>query len=258
MKHPGLANYWMMILLLAMVCLAYSPVETVFSQTTAVVVEPEAVTANLGEPFTITVRLSNVQNLYGIEVILNWNPDILEVTNVDVRLGVETYSDGVLHETDSSPPVFIAENNITQTLGQYRLVATSMNPAPSFNGSGNIVRITFNPLSLGDSILDLESQLSDYPPLDRDPRISFLIDHTTMDSTVTIYESTSTPTPTSPPASPTPSPTGTPTPTLTPTPTSTPEPPISNLKIEYILAILAIIVVPILIYLYLKRRKQSD
>ena len=169
----------------------------------------------------------------------------------DVRLGVETYSDGVLHEIDSSPPLFIAENNITQTLGQYRLVATSMNPAPSFNGSGNIVKITFNPLSLGDSILDLESQLSDYPPLDREPRISFPIDHTTMDSTVTIYETTSTPTPTSP----TTSPTITPTPTLTPIPTSTPEPPISNLKIEYILAILAIIVVPVLVYLILRRRK---
>ena len=248
----------MMILLLVMGCLAYSPFETVFSQTTTVVVEPEAVTANLGEPFTITVRLSNVQNLYGLEVILNWNPDVLEVTNVDVRLGVETYSDGVLHEIDSSPPLFIAENNITQTLGQYRLVATSMNPAPSFNGSGNIVKITFNPLSLGDSILDLESQLSDYPPLDRDPRISFPIDHTTLDSTATIYESTSTPTPTSqptsPPASPTPSPTGTPTPTLTPIPTSSPEPPVL-IRIEHVLVVLAIIIVIILTYLLFRSRK---
>ena len=258
MKHPRLANCWMMILLLVMGCLAYSPFETVFSQTTTVVVEPEAVTATLGEPFTITVRLSNVQNLYGLEVILNWNPDVLEVTNVDVRLGVETYSDGVLHEADSSLPLFIVENNITQTLDQYRLVAISMNPAPSFNGSGNIVKITFNPLSLGDSILDLESQLSDYPPPDRDPRISFPIDHTTLDSTATIYESTSTPTPTSqptsPPASPTPSPTGTPTPTLTPIPTSSPEPPVL-IRIEHVLVVLAIIIVIILTYLLFRSRK---
>ncbi len=246
-----------MFLLLAMVCLAFSPIIAVFSQTTAVVVEPAAVSAHLGEPFIITVHLSNVQDLYGLEVILNWDPDVLRVANVDIRLGVETYPDGVLHESSSSPSIFIAENNLTETGGEYRLVATSINPAPSFNGSGNIVRLTFDPLSLGDSALDLKSQLLDYPPPDRDPRISLAIDHAAMDAAVTVYESTSTPTPTSP-TTPTPtSPTSTPTPTFTPTltPSSSPEPPILNLKIEYVLIILAIVMVVLLIYYYFRRLK---
>ena len=253
MNYCRLTACWIMILMITIVGLVSYPFGTVFSQTTAVAVEPEAVSAHIGEPFIVTVRLSNVQNLYGLEVIVNWNPDVMRVANVDIRLGVETYSDGVLHELDSSPPLLIAEDNLTQAKGEYKLVATSMNPAPSFNGSGNIVRITFDPLQIGESVLDLESQLSDYPPLDRDPRISFPIDHATIDSTVTVYESTSTPTPTLP----TTSPTSTPTQTLTPIPTSSssPEPPVLNLKIEHVLVILAIIIVIVLTYLFLRSRK---
>lgn len=256
MKYFGLPKCCILIILLATVCIIAFPFKIVFSQTTATVVEPETVAVHLGEPFTISLSVSNVQNLYGLEIILNWNPSLLEATNVDMRLGVETYSDGVLHENDSSPALFIAENNLTQTRGEYRLVATSMNPAPAFNGSGNIAKITFNPLNIGDSILDLESQLSDYPPLDRDPRISFPIDHVTIDSTVTVYDSTFTPAPTSTPTSPSTSPTPTPTPTLTPTPTSSssPEPPAFNLKAEHALVILGIILIA-LIYLFLKSRK---
>lgn len=254
MKYSGLASFLIMLLLIC--CSVFSFFKTVICQTTTVVVEPPNVSAHLGTSFNVTVSLSNVQNLYGIEVILRWNPDVLRVTNVNVRLGVETFSDGVLHESDSSPPVFIAENNLTQTGDEYKLVATSMNPAPSFSGSGNIVVLTFDTLSLGDSTLELESQLFDYPPLDRDPRISFSIDHTSLGSVITVYDSTSTPTPTTSTSTPTSTP-STPTPTISPTltPSSSPEPPILNLKIEYILAILIVIITILFVYFYLGRRK---
>ena len=254
MKYSELASFWITLLLIC--CSAFSPFKTVICQTTTVDVKPPNVSAHLGNPFNVTVSLSNVQNLYGIEIILRWNPDVLRVTTVNVRLGVETFSDGVLHESDSSPPLFIAENNITETGDEYKLVATSMNPAPSFSGSGNIVILIFDPLSLGDSALELESQLFDYPPLDRDPRISFSIDHTSLDSVITVYDSTSTPTPTTSTSTPTTNP-STPTPTISPTltPSSSPEPPILILKIEYILAILIIIITILSVYFYLGRRK---
>jgi len=53
-------------------------------------------------------------------------------------------------------------------------------PAPPFNGTGNIVRITFNVTDTGYSSFDLtESQLWDYARV-REPPISMPIDHYTV------------------------------------------------------------------------------
>ena len=143
---------------------------------TTVRVEPYANTACVGGFFTVNVTLAAVQNLYGVEVTIRWNASILQVVAVNLRLGVESYSDGVLHE-----PIFIAENETIQEEGKYLLAGTSTAPAPPFNGSGNIVRITFKVTNMGDSKLDLETKLSDWPPPEREPRISWPIEHTTID-----------------------------------------------------------------------------
>lgn len=147
------------------------------SPETAVEIVPYVSTAAVAQSFTINITVLNVQNLYGVEATVNWNSSVLEFSNVDIRLG-HTDADGVLYNTSSTSPPFIAENS-TQD-GQYAIAATSMAPAPSFNGSGNIVRITFNVTNSGNSSIDLESQLYDYPPPDREPRVSLPIERTTI------------------------------------------------------------------------------
>jgi hypothetical protein len=146
------------------------------SPETAVQVVPYANTAGVGQVFTINITVLNVQNLYGIEATVKWNSSVLELNSIGIRLG-HTDTDGVLYNTSSTSPPFIAENS-TQN-GQYAIAATSTAPAPSFNGSGNIVRITFKVTNSGHSNIDLESQLQDYPPPDRQPRVSLPIQHTT-------------------------------------------------------------------------------
>lgn len=145
---------------------------------TVVKVEPAMSSVNAGEAFIINLTVVDVQNLYSVDVTLYWNALVLEVVNVDLRLGVESHPDGVLHEP---PSIFVAENTVTQEQGKYHLVATSVAPAPSFNGSGNMARITFNVTSYGASQLHLETQLYDYPPPDREPRISLPIECDTID-----------------------------------------------------------------------------
>jgi hypothetical protein len=159
---------------------------------TIVKVEPSTTSPDMGQPFTVIISVMNVQNLYGLEVDLKWDASVLQATAVDIRAGVESYSDGVLHQSSNSPPIFIAENNLTQSQGEYTLTVTSTAPAPSFSGSGNIVKITFSPIRLGTSALNLQSQLYDYPPIDRDPRLSLAIDHTDQDSSVTVTTAGST------------------------------------------------------------------
>jgi len=141
-----------------------------------IMVDPYASFAHLGETFTVNVALINVQNLYGVEVTLSWNASVLQIVRANVRLGVESYSDGVLHH-----PVFIAKNETIQAEGKYILAGTSTPPAASFSGSGNIAIITFNVSDVGYSKLDLETKLADWPPPERDPQISWPIAHNTVD-----------------------------------------------------------------------------
>lgn len=134
-------------------------------------VEPEISSAIVGETFSVDLAVADVQNLYGVGGTLIWNSSVLTVAEIDVRFGL---ADGVLYN-----PVFVAEN--TSLAGRYMFAATSTSPALSFNGSGNIVRIMFRAVSVGESGLDLETQLYDYPPSDREPRESWPIAHLTVD-----------------------------------------------------------------------------
>jgi len=187
MRRTGFTALQIVALLSTLVFLmAFSIQRTTFVQAspgTVVRVEPSPSYSDIGETFTINITVVDVQNLYGIEVTLYWNASVLYAVSVDTRLGVESHPDGVLHEP---PSIFVAENNVTQKQGKYVLTATSVAPAPSFSGSGNIVRITFNATSFADSELNLETELYDYPPPDREPRISLPIEHTTIDGSFRI------------------------------------------------------------------------
>jgi len=140
---------------------------------TKIKVEPHENVAQVGESFAINVTIADVQNLYGIEVILRWDPSLLQLVAVDVHLGVESHPDGVLHED-----VLIAKNETSNDVGRYWLAATSTAPADPFDGSGNIVTITFNVTNVGSCKLDLETELRGKPP---PGDIAPLIEHKTID-----------------------------------------------------------------------------
>jgi hypothetical protein len=128
-----------------------------FAQGTVVEVLPSAISAGVGQSFAINITVVDVQNLYAVDVIVNWNSSVLQLVNADVRLAPAD-ADGVLYNS-SLDSVFIETNNLTSP-GSYEISATSVGPAPSFNGTGNIVIITFNVTGSGYSSIDLtESQL---------------------------------------------------------------------------------------------------
>ena len=142
---------------------------------TTVSVVPSNSTPSLGETFTVNITVSNVQNLYGLDITFRWNASVLQVLNVNLRLGVESHTDGVLHEILPDAEINIVENSVSSETGEYNIAATSVNPAPSFSGSGNVAIITFNVTSLGSVGFGLDSELADYP-VSGEP--SNFIDHT--------------------------------------------------------------------------------
>ncbi len=252
MKIPSI-----LAILLLSISLAALILPNVSSQSSTIVkVESSTSAPSLGQPFIVTISIVNVQNLYGLDVGLTWDASVLKVTNVETKLGVESFADGVLHTSSNSPPIFIAENNLTQREGKYQLTATSTAPAPAFSGSGTIAKITFAPISKGTSELNLQSDLSDFPPADRDPRVSEAISHTTQSSSVTVTEasasstgSSSTPEISSPTIEA----------TISPTSTTTKEPnePTRLQLGTYLPLVILIIAVIVVIALYLVNKQSK-
>lgn len=124
----------------------------VFSQETPLVyVDPPTVTGlPPSSEFTIAVKIANVTGLYGFDIQLRWNPAVLDYVNHTAKIPVQTFPDGVLHQT-----VLTIKNEANATAGTYWLSASSMFPAPSFNGSGTFFEINFHVKTTGRCLLEI-------------------------------------------------------------------------------------------------------
>jgi hypothetical protein len=141
-------------LLICMV-ISLSFVYTVSAQTTVVSAEASSSQPQVGDTLTVNIKISNAQNLYGLDVTLDWNPQVLQLVTATPQLGVESHSGGVLHES-STYPIDIATNSASQDTAEYHLVATSQGAStPAFTGSGTIATVTFTVKSTGQTGLAL-------------------------------------------------------------------------------------------------------
>jgi hypothetical protein len=159
-------NWKTRFLSLTVICFlfAMAPIQVALAQSAAVSVVPAQNAVNVGETLTVNITISNVQNLYGIDVTVNWNSSALQILKVTDWLGVESYAGGVLHETPSYP-VEIAVNDTSREAGAYQIVATSQGAADPFSGSGTIATLTFNVTGTGQSTINLVSELADHPAI---------------------------------------------------------------------------------------------
>jgi len=167
-----LCTHMLLFLSAALVILVSRPSSYALPQT-VVRLEPAFCSAFPGQTFKVDITVADVQNLYGLEVDVSWNALVLEIAGVDVKVG---QPGGAL-----SSSVYIVENSTTTS--QYILAAASVAPAPPFNGTGTAATITFQVKAHGNSTLGLTSQLYDFPPPDREPKVSLPIEHATLGST---------------------------------------------------------------------------
>ncbi|MCW4030646.1 MAG: cohesin domain-containing protein [Candidatus Bathyarchaeota archaeon] len=146
MKHPT-KHVVLMILVCTLVSLSFACLAT--AQSTLVKAEASSAEPQIGDTLTVTVKVANAQNLFGVDVTLNWDPSVLELTKATPQLGVESHSGGVLHES-TTYPIEIVDNTGTQSSGEYHLAATSTGSSTSaFSGDGTIVTLTFTVTSAG-------------------------------------------------------------------------------------------------------------
>ena len=155
----------LIVVLLLASLLVVLPIQMVKAQTATVSVSPQTNTASVGKTVTVAIQLSNVQNLYGFDVTLSYNNAVLQLTNSQPDLGTSSIPGGVLYG-DPVSTNFVAGgvyyNASLSTSSDYELVATSVNTAGPFSGSGTIVTLTFTVISSGQSPLTLSVQLASY------------------------------------------------------------------------------------------------
>lgn len=157
MNNPTKSTSKIIFAVFVCTLLSFNLVYGVSAQGTVVKAEASASQPLVGDTLTVIIKISNVKNLFGVDLTLDWNSSILNLVSATPQLGVESYSGGVLHESQSLP-IEVVYNDASQTLGQYHLLATSTGSVtPSFNGSGTIATVTFNVTSIGSTGLVLEN-----------------------------------------------------------------------------------------------------
>jgi len=176
------------------------------TDTARIVLSPSNAQVVVGQTVVVDIRIEDIQDLWGGDVQLAFDPHIIEVVDADPGVpGVQ------IQPGDFPRPDFVVKNTADNAAGTiwYALTQTGGDPC---NGSGTMARITFRGKDLGISAVRFTYSLlstKDGEPIPAD----------TYDGSVTVVEPS--PTPSNTPI-PTDTPTNTPIPTDTPTDTPIP------------------------------------
>jgi len=172
------------------------------SSNTLVSVTPTQTSVQVGKTFVINITVSDVENLYGLDLTLDYNtsvvklvsakPDGSDLASAAGFLGTASIPGGVLYGsplTNNANAIdsgCLYYNTSLSTVNEYHLFATSVNPASSFNGSGTIATLTFSVLASGHSDFSLNSTLADHP--DPGETTSEAISHTDVSGSVDVAQ----------------------------------------------------------------------
>ena len=121
-------------------------------------IQPPVSTTGVGSFFDVFVNISNVNDLFGYQFEISFNPNILSAGSVTE--GPFLASGG-----------FFIPGVIDNTAGSIGLTLSAlMGPGPGVNGSGTLATINFQGLSLGTSPVDLANVilLNSNPPPNND------------------------------------------------------------------------------------------
>jgi hypothetical protein len=160
------------IAMLALVCglLFAAPLQFVKSQSATITflnTAPSQTTLGIGQTLTVNITITNVENLYAVDLTLDWNSTVLHLVNAKLNLGTSSVpGGGVLYGSpvsDSPTPGGVYANTSLSTESEFHLIASSEAPAPSYNGTGTIATLTFNVTALGHSDINLLSDITDHP-----------------------------------------------------------------------------------------------
>ncbi len=169
-----------------------------------------------GGTVTVEVRVQDVENLYGVDLGLSFDPSLLSVEDADLEQAGVQIADGDLFNAFD---LFRVRNVAINETGGISYTAALMNPALPVSGNGVVARITFRALGGGSGGIVFTRALLGNQQAQQIPV-------SVSGATVSISGATITPAPTS-----TPTVTPTPTKTTTGVPSPTPTPGVEELAL---------------------------
>jgi hypothetical protein len=105
---------------------------------TVLKVTPQTLKVKVGERTTVDLAVEQVSELYGAEVHVKFDPDVLQVVDTDPA------QEGVQIEPGTLPiPDFVVQNTADNQVGTIDYASTQLPPNKPGKGNGVVARITF-------------------------------------------------------------------------------------------------------------------
>jgi hypothetical protein len=143
-----------MLTLLLLAGLFGLPARAAASPGAILAADPASLDLPPGEQRQVAITLNDVQDLYGLELHLRFDPQVVQVVDQDQAAdGVQAGLGNLL----SQP--FVAVNRADNAAGTYDFAATLVNPAPPASGSGIVVRLVIEGKAAGESPLAFTSAI---------------------------------------------------------------------------------------------------
>lgn len=161
MRRAG-ARFWLALPLLAALALAgLAPAALTHAAPTrqggtAVTVSPAQSNLACDATASVDIRITNVTNLFGVDIKIAYDPNVVSVVDADPNAAGLTITPGDLPEVAGGAGL-IQVNSVDEGAGIIGYAAIRLNPAPAQSGSGVIANITFKGKAAGTSDISLES-----------------------------------------------------------------------------------------------------
>ncbi len=107
-----------------------------------------------GEVTNIDLRISDISPVYGAEMLLTFNPDVLEVISDNPDSGNMEIQPGDFFDLNQQH--FPLQNRADNKAGRVYYAMSMLNPAPEASGEGVLIRVPFRAKAVGDAGLSVE------------------------------------------------------------------------------------------------------
>jgi LysM repeat protein len=191
------------------------PFAPVLAANGAAVLTPAYQNIDVGQVTTVTLRVENVESLYGYQAAIVFNPAVLEVIDADAnKPGIQAGLGSFLQ------PDFVQQNSADNSVGAIICVVAQLAPTGAVSGSGDLFTVTFRGKAQGLSgiqFTDLKLARADGMEISvsrQDAQVA--VGDLTQPTATPTATATVTPTPTTTSTAPTATPTATPTSTPAP------------------------------------------
>lgn len=169
--HVKLPNTLIAVLLFALLTSLVITYK-VEAENATLLIEPQSIKVwGTGESFTINVKVTEISGLYGWQIKLYYNPNVLNGTEVTEGPFLKTHGESFFD--------FTFDDEYNSTHGLVTAFSTLVGDVSGVSGTGVLLILTFDAKNIGNSMLDLEETV--LGDINSNP-----MDHTVIDGVVQV------------------------------------------------------------------------